>query len=388
MLLRRPIPLRDVDPFTAPEASRLLFEHNPLPMFICDPKTLEILALNGAAQELYGYTRPEFLALTLVDIRPAEDRARFLADHRDTPQGLRCWGQWRHQAKCGAVMDVEITTNDFTLGGRLLRHVSIQVITAQKQLEEQFRQAQKMETVGRLAGGVAHDFNNLLSVINGYCDLLLLAPPGADPAAQAQRRQLEEIHKAGARAVALTRQLLTLSRQHAPTRSVFRLNDCVTGFASMLRRMIGEDVALTLALDPSAGSIEADRGQIEQVLMNLAVNARDAMPQGGHLIFETQPVDLAACSGGSSAGLAAGAYVQLTATDSGMGMEEATRAHIFEPFFSTKGEKGTGLGLSTVATIIANCGGSITVQSEPGHGASFIIRLPRHQGLSAATPQG
>ncbi len=411
--------------FSTPEAYQLLFERNPLPMLIYDPKSLEILAVNDAAVALYGYGREEMFGLTMLDIRPAGERPRLLAALKDFSPGLRAWGAWRHQKKDGTVIDVDIVTSDFFINGRLVHYAQVREIGEQKRLEEQFRQAQKMEAVGRLAGGVAHDFNNLLSVINGYCDLLLMAPASPDPDAQAQRRKLEEIQKAGTRATTLTRQLLTLSRHQAEERGVVHLNDCVSGLASMLRRLIGEDMQLILSLDPQTGSIEADRSQLEQVLMNLAVNARDAMPNGGKLIFETRPVSaVAPCSLGGiphhhadperllqqlpqqclahlrpdqgatsvapeappamPCGLPPGDYVQLTVSDTGCGMDEETRARIFEPFFSTKGNKGTGLGLSTVYGIVHQHSGTITVQSELGHGASFIICLPRGNVASAA----
>ena len=413
-----------VDLFSTPEAYQLLFERNPLPMLIYDPKSLDILAVNDAALMLYGYDREEMYGLTMMDIRPAEERPRLLAALQEFRPGLRAWGAWRHQKKDGTVIDVDIITSDFLINGRLVHYAQVREIGEQKRLEEQFRQAQKMEAVGRLAGGVAHDFNNLLSVINGYCDLLLMAPAGADPDSQAQRRKLEEIQKAGTRATTLTRQLLTLSRQRADSRSSVPLNDCVTGMATILQRLIGEDIQLTLALDPQVGNIEADRSQLEQVLMNLAVNARDAMPNGGNLIFETQRVSAAApCSPASQpnghakqerldqlprqclahlrpdqvassdppasgsavpCGVMPGDYVQLTVADTGCGMDEETRARIFEPFFSTKGSKGTGLGLSTVYGIVRQHGGAVTVQSEPGHGTSFTICLPRGNTASAS----
>ena len=241
--------------------------------------------------------------------------------------------------------------------------------------EEQLRQAQKMEVVGQLAGGVAHDFNNLLTIITGYSDLLLngaLSPD--DPACEL----VGEIMKAGERAAALTRQLLAFSRKQVRTPKVLLLNAVVNDLEKMFRRLLGEDLSLSCVLAADLGLIHADSGQIEQVLLNLLVNARDAMPQGGQVTIETANVTLDEMYARTHPDVPSGQYILLAVTDNGCGMSAETQAHIFEPFFTTKGPgKGTGLGLATVYGVVKQSGGSIYVHSEPGCGASFQIYLPR-----------
>jgi PAS domain S-box-containing protein len=243
-----------------------------------------------------------------------------------------------------------------------------------KQLEEQLRQSQKMEAIGRLAGGIAHDFNNLLTVITGYSEVALSRLHQDDPL----HMELDEIKQAGNRAAALTSQLLAFSRRQVLQPKVLDLNTVVTNLEKLLHRLIGEDVNLVVSLAPSLGHIHVDPGQIEQVLMNLAVNARDAMPKGGKLVIETQNADFTGPSPGRPLSIPPGAYIMLVVSDTGCGMDEYTRSHIFEPFFTTKEQgKGTGLGLSTVYGIVKQGDGEIIVDTKPGDGSSFTIYFPR-----------
>ncbi len=245
-------------------------------------------------------------------------------------------------------------------------------VTERHALEQQFRQAQKMEAVGRLAGGVAHDFNNLLMVISGYCELLL-ERLGSDPEL---RSPAEEILNATDRAAALTRQLLAFSRKQVQTPRVLDLNGVVADHLKMLPRLIGEDIKLMFIPGALSGQVRVDAGQIQQVIMNLAVNARDAMPNGGKLIIETANVLLDEQYARQHPNVLPGEYVLLTITDTGTGMDAETQSHLFEPFFTTKGQKGTGLGLSTVYGIVEQSGGHVWAESELGQGTTFKIYLP------------
>ena len=256
-------------------------------------------------------------------------------------------------------------------------------VTEQRQLEEQLQQAQKMEIVGRLAGGVAHDFNNLLTVINGMADLVLAGLADDDPA----RNDLIQIRQAGDRAAALTGRLLAVSRRQILKPEIVDLNAIVAGLRDMIQRLVGEDVALVLELAPDLASVKADPGQIEQVLLNLIVNARDAMPDGGILGIETRVVHVDAVYAAEHPGTRPGSHAMLAVRDTGVGMDESIRRRIFEPFFTTKAQgKGTGLGLSMVYGIVKQSGGSIWFQSEPGHGSRFTIYLPCVTGLPALRP--
>ena len=269
-------------------------------------------------------------------------------------------------------------------GGRLTHFVGMQTdVTERKRLELQFRQSQKMEAVGQLAGGIAHDFNNLLTIINGYSELLLQDSKPDDPT----RELLSEILKAGLRSAGLTRQLLAFSRQQVLTPRVLDLNAVAGETEKMLRRVIGEDILLVTSLAPDLGAVLADAGQVEQVLLNLAVNARDAMPQGGRLLIETRNVAIDRECATEHPDLAPGQYVMLGVADTGTGMTPEVKAKIFEPFFTTKGPgQGTGLGLATVYGIIRQSNGQLEVVSSPGAGTRFRIYLPRVEGSAAEKP--
>jgi two-component system cell cycle sensor histidine kinase/response regulator CckA len=362
---------------------RLMFDHSPLPKWMFDLETLRFLAVNDAAVETYGYSREELLAMTIKDIRPAEDVPALLdvvREERSNPN----FGAWRHRKKNGAIILVDVTAHTLELDGRKCRLAVGRDVTEKTRLEEQLRQAQKMDAVGRLAGGVAHDFNNLLSVILSYSELMLAETEPGDPS----REDIEEIRKAGNRATDLTRQLLMFSRQQVIEPKVLELNDVLANMGKMLRRLIGEDIELVSILAPSLGRVRADPGLLEQVVMNLVVNARDAMPTGGKLTIESVNVVLDEAYAAEHLGAKPGPHVMLAVTDTGIGMDRATQARIFEPFFTTKERaKGTGLGLSTVFGIVQQSGGSIWVYSELGKGSTFKIYLPRvDAALDAVRP--
>jgi PAS domain S-box-containing protein len=355
---------------------RLLFESNPQPMWVADLENYDFLAVNEAAIRHYGYSREEFLALKITDIRPEEEVPRLLEQVRmirANPGGMGDAGIWRHVKKDGSQVESQVTWHALSFLGRPAELVLVNDVTERRRLEEQLRQAGRMEAIGQLAGGVAHDFNNLLSLIIGYSELLLEGLGPVDP----RRKSAEEIRAAGQRAASLTRQLLAFSRKQVLQPEVLDLNEVSERTGKMLRRLIGEDIELVFKHEPNLHAVLADRGQIEQVLLNLAVNARDAMPDGGMVTVETANVELDSSYARHHNPLTPGHYVMLAFSDTGSGMDDNTKAHIFEPFFTTKETgKGTGLGLATVYGIVKQSDGFIWVYSEPGRGTTFKIYLP------------
>ena len=347
-------------------------------MWVYDVQTLAFLAVNDAAVEAYGYSREEFAALSLADIRPAEDVP---AVQQEIALGGQTEGTWRHRTKDGRIRVVEIRAHDFVFEGRAARLILVNDITERtraqddlRKAEHQLRQAQKMEAVGRLAGGVAHDFNNVLSVILSYCDLIL----GDEKNTGQIRSDLGEIRTAAVRAAELTKQLLLFSRHQIVEPKVFDLARVVVSMEKMLQRLLGADVELNVMASGVSGRIVGDPGQTEQVVMNLAVNARDAMALGGKLTIEVKNVTLDDDYARDHHDVTPGPHVMLAATDTGVGMDRATQARIFEPFFTTKETgKGTGLGLSTVFGIVRQARGHIWVYSEPGQGSTFKVYFPR-----------
>ncbi len=353
---------------------RALFVHAPLPKFLFDHATLRFLAVNDAAVKHYGYSRDEFLAMTLNDIRRPEDVPEFSGLMAALTRGMTKFSGRRHKKKDGTIIEVEVTVQEFTLRERSCGLAVIVDVTDRNRAESQLRQAQKMDAIGSLAGGVAHDFNNLLSVILSYSEMLAAGLKPGDP----MRGDLEEISRAGKGAAGLTRQLLAFSRQQVLEPRILDLNAVVAGVVKMLDRVVGEDVELTVVNGPGLGAVNADPGQIEQVLMNLVVNARDAMPKGGMLTIETSNVHLDADYAASHPNVVPGPYVMLAVSDNGIGMDATTRERIFEPFFTTKEKgKGTGLGLATVFGIVQQSGGNVWAYSELGEGTTFKVYLPR-----------
>ena len=341
---------------------RLLFEDHPQAMWVIDPTERKILEANAAAEVLYGHTRDQFRGMSLDAVLVSEGSG--------PPSG----GPRRHRTSNGRIIDVEMAQHRIDFGGHPAELVVLMDVTGRRQLEDQLRQAQKMEAVGMLAGGVAHDFNNLLTIISGYSQLILNSLAPGDP----NHYSAEQILKAGERAATLTQQLLAFSRPQVLQPRVLDLNKLVTSLSTLLRRLIGEDVDLQLVLRPDLGRVSADAGQIEQVLMNLVVNARDAMPKGGILTIETANVELDESYSGRHLAVKPGPYAQIAVSDNGGGMDEATQARLFEPFFTTKGAgRGTGLGLSTVFGIVKQSGGNLDVYSVPDRGTSVKVYLPR-----------
>ncbi len=482
------------------EQYRMVFEANPQPMWVFDVASLRFLEVNTAAIEHYGYSRDEFLAMSILDIRPADDAEKVVADIHNPNSGLRHAGVWRHRVRDGRIILADVTGQSVTFNGRTARFTqatdvtlrererqemerqrdrlqrqaelidlsndaivtatadrvitswnvgaeklygwskaeavgkvlgsllqtdpqvstefaatlreklrwegelvqrrrdgstvtvdSRQVlqldasgapagileinrdITTHKQLEEQLRQSQKLDCIGQLAGGVAHDFNNLMTIVSGYAGMAMEDLPPVHPL----RDSLQEIQEAATRATALTRQLLTFSRREMQSAANIDLNEVVLGMEKILRRCIGEDVVLTLSLDSVPATVHADRGHIEQVILNLAINARDAMPGGGNVLVEASKVYVDASYAEQHLSLKPGSYVLLAVNDTGTGMSAEVRRQCFEPFFTTKeAGKGTGLGLSTVYGIVKQSEGAIFVYSEPGCGSAFKIFLP------------
>ncbi len=335
---------------------------------------------NEAAQGLFHLNPSDFLGKTDHDVWPSEYADRFVSNDAEvcrTKKPVEAVEAVPHQQAVHYWLIYKFPILDDNDAVQFIGGVGID-ITERRQLEDQLRQSQKMEAVGRLAGGVAHDFNNLLTVISGYGDMIMRGLPPNDPLHSC----IEEVLKAASRATSLTNQLLAFSRRQVIQPKVLDVNRLVANMDRMLRRVIGEHIELETVLTPGLGTVKADAGQLEQVIMNLAVNARDAMPEGGKLHIRTGNVDVPRSSR-LHADVRPGSYVRLTVADTGKGMDAEIMIHLFEPFYTSKATgKGTGLGLSTVYGIVKQSGGEIVVESEPGSGATFHIYLPR---FSSAT---
>ena len=369
------------------EQYRLLFEGNPNPMLVFDAETQAVLAVNEMAVRLYDYSKHEFLKMTLEDLHaPAgvqqPDSAAEVADL--TAMSIASSDVFKHWHKSGRAIEVEIASSPLEFQGRSAKIGLITDVTERNSLQAQFLQAQKMESLGRLAGGVAHDLNNLLGVVMGYGELTLESLDPTSPL----RRNLEGMQKAASQAISVVRQLLAFSRKQIQQPQMLDLNKIIVNMEELLRRLIGGGIELSIVTESDLGTVRADPGQIEQVIMNLAVNARDAMPRGGQLRIKTANIDLDRAAAHDKPECPFGRHIMLEVKDTGCGMDAGTQAKIFEPFFTTKDVgKGTGLGLATVYGIVKQSGGSISVDSVPGRGATFRICLPRVEApfqLSAA----
>jgi len=334
--------------------------------------------INPAFSALTGYASEEAIGRNPRDLlRSGVHEKAFFKDLWDTILAGKVWrGEMTNRRKDGSSYQEEQSITPVKdARGAVTHFIAIKRdLTEERRMEAQFLQAQKMEIVGRLAGGIAHDFNNLLTVINGIAELGVAALKDGDPL----RSDFQQIQQAGARAAAMTRQLLAFSRKQIMKLDVLNLDALVTEMQGMLQRLIGEDINLTVVASEEPWGVRVDAGQIEQVVLNLVVNARDAMPQGGRVTIQIQNVELDETYAAVHASVRPGQYVMLSVSDTGIGMDAATQARMFEPFFTTKGPgKGTGLGLATVYGIVNQCGGTVWVYSEVGRGTTFKIYLPR-----------
>jgi PAS domain S-box-containing protein len=359
---------------------RLLFQSNPYPVVVIDRDTRHFLAVNDATVEQYGWSREEFLTMTANDLYLPTDVPAANAMREDGAWGVTPAVQGlRHRRKDGTVFDVETSVRPIDLEGRPAVLALAYDVTARHAAEAQLRQSQKMEAVGQLTGGIAHDFNNILMVILANADEL---QEDENPDAAMVAARLEPITQAVLRASALTRQLLAFSRKQPLNPKRTDLNDLVSDTGKLLHRALGEHIEIDSALADGLWTVNIDRTQLETALVNLCVNARDAMPGGGKLRIETRNVTLDKDNLTQAVDVAAGDYVMLAVTDTGSGMSSETRAKVFEPFFTTKEVgKGTGLGLSMVYGFIKQSNGHITIHSEVGRGTTFRLYLPRGDGV-------
>ena len=363
-----------------------IFEHAGWGVLIVSADGRTIEAMNPAFARIHGYGADELVGQEVARLLPP-DAAETLAGHYATALRLgRHVYELRHTRRDGSVFPVRVDIAPVRGADHAVEHwaLNVQDLTAQRRAEEQVHQAQKMEAVGRLAGGLAHDFNNMLMIIIGFSDLLYASLDGDDP----RQGDAEEIRKAAERASALTQQLLAFGRDSLMPSRPLDLNEVIRGVEGMLRPVVGEHIEVVSGLDAALAPVLGDRGQLEQVLMNLALNARDAMPRGGRLTIETANVEFATGHAYRTFGidLPAGRYVMLVVNDTGGGMDAETRGRIFEPFFTTKQERGnSGLGLATVYAIVTRNGGSIWVDSEPGRGTTFTLCFPPAAAAAAGT---
>src|SRR5829696_8435812 len=376
----RPASGRSAPEMTDHEAVSGLFAATPLPMFVLDSTASRVLAANDAAVDRYGLDGVDLPGLdptSLVPAALAEEFRRWAEAADGSPTE-----EFDQQTADGLTFAAEARVTRLRWQAEDARLLIVRDVTARVRNEERLRQAQKMEAIGRLAGSIAHDFNNLLTAIGGYADLLAQSLDPHDGGVEDAR----EIRRAVDRGAALTRQLLAFSRRQLVVAQVVDLNTSVHGMRPLLERLLGEHVSLTLGLGPSAGAVRIDPGQLEQVLLNLALNGRDAMPDGGRLLVETATVELDERYAAARRDVTPGRHAVLAVSDEGRGLTDEARTHLFEPFFTTKPRgEGTGLGLATVYGIVRQAGGHIDVFSDPELGTTFRVYLPSVQAEVAIT---
>jgi PAS domain S-box-containing protein len=361
---------------------QLLFKAHPEPTWVFDLETLRFLEVNDAAVRRYGYSREEFLAMRITDIHPPEDVPALEQVIASSGAHPDLSVAWRHLTKQGAVIDVDITSDDLVFDGRLARCVMAQDMTQRRKVQLQAQQTQRLESLGQLAGGVAHDFNNLLGVILNFswfvkANLTAEVESGNGEKWRPALRDMERIERAAENAARLTHQLLAFARVEVVQPRSMNIDSVVTEMAPMLRRTLGEHIDLVASPVPDLWPVVIDSGQLSQVITNLAVNSRDAMPKGGTLTIDTANIDVDLAYTAARPGLTPGRYVRMRVTDTGEGMDKKTLARAFEPFFTTKPRgQGTGLGLSTVYGIVTQARGHVDAYSEPGLGTRVSILLP------------
>ena len=366
------------------ERYRTMFESASQGILIADVETKTFRYANPAVSRMLGYSIEELMRMSVHDIHPPESIEHVIAEFEVQARGDKTLSERTPcTRKDGTTIFADISTAPMLIDGRACNVGFYTNVTDRVQLEDQFRQSQKMEAIGRLAGGVAHDFNNLLTGIYGYMHFAL---ESSEPGSEVHQNLTEALSLAD-RTADLTRQLLAFSRRQTLQPEVVDLNALIGDQIKMLARIIGEDLEPTFFPAEDLGSVRVDRGQMELTVLNLAVNARDAMPQGGRLTIETSNVTLSRDDAATHVHVKPGDFVLLAVTDTGCGMDEETRKHIFEPFFTTKEQgKGTGLGLATVYGIVKQHSGNIWVYSEPGKGTTFKIYLPRVRQKAGPPP--
>jgi PAS domain S-box-containing protein len=371
---------------------RLLFESHPQPMLVYDPATLRIIEVNHASVALYGYAAEEFREMRIGDLHSLDDPDELLQQAAQAPLLNRA-GPWRQRKKDGTFVDVSSTSHAVVFHGQPARVVMFEDVTERENLERQHRLAQRMESLGQLAGGVAHDFNNLLGAIINYAAFVkeeVGAAAADDPEHwEPVEADVAQIESAAERAARLVHQLLSFARQEVARPEVVNINDAVMSIELLLRRTLGEHIQLSTVLAPDLVSVKIDSGQLEQVLVNLAVNARDAMPGGGRLTIDTENLEVDDDYAATRPGVLPGRYVRLRVSDTGTGMDSATLQRAFEPFFTTKPKgEGTGLGLASVYGIVTQAGGRVQIYSEPGHGTTITALLPATEEARAQASPG